>query len=149
MEDLILPPLVMAVEAGNTQTVRQVIDECADINAQSVSRDTVLTLSPSCVDGWLGSWPGGGPAGMARETARWRLWTYKDLEEEEVLVLLVGAHPGGLAAFQTIQARKMLVEEYLPAVGQTLGDQPLDDGLQEVQARRYVCPGRLDLAVMG
>ena len=58
---------------------------------------------------------------MARETARWRLWTYKDLEEEEALVLLVGAHP----AFQTIQARKMLVEEYLPAVSQTLGDQPL------------------------
>ena len=34
------------------------------------------------------------------ETARWRLRTYKDLDMEEVLVLLVGAHPRGVAAFQ-------------------------------------------------
>ena len=37
-----------------------------------------------------------------------------------------------------------LLAEYLPGPGQTLADRPLDDGLQQVQAARFVCSGRLE-----
>ena len=45
MGDLIPIPLLTAVEVGNTQTVRRLIDEGADITAQSLLGITGLTAS--------------------------------------------------------------------------------------------------------
>ena len=85
--------------------------------------------------------------GAAAETARWRLQTWDDLDLEEAAVLLVAAHPGGAVAFETGAAVSELLEQPLPVVGQTMGDQPLADGLQDVQMARYVGSGRLGLEV--
>ena len=54
---------------------------------------------------------------------------------------------GGAAAFGTGAAVIELLEQHLPAVGQTMGDQPLADGLQDVQMARYVGSGWLGLEV--
>ena len=85
--------------------------------------------------------------GAAGETARWRLRTWEDLDQEEAAALLMAAHPGGSASFTTEVAVAGLLAEYLPGPGQTLGNRPLSDGLEDVQMDRYVGSGRLELAV--
>ena len=72
---------------------------------------------------------------------------WDDLDLEEAAVLLVAAHPGGTAAFPTSAAVSELLEQHLPAVGQTMGDWPLADGLQDVQMAWYVGSGQQGLAL--
>ena len=83
--------------------------------------------------------------GAAGETARWRLRTWADLDLEEAAALLMAAHPGGSASFTTRAAVAELLGEYLPGPGQTMGDRPLSDGLEDIQMDRYVGSGRLEL----
>ena len=59
----------------------------------------------------------------------------------------MAAHPGGSASFTTGVAVAELLGEYLPGPGQTMGNQPLSEGLEDVQMDRYVGSGRLELAV--
>ena len=102
----------------------------------------------------LNAFPSGQAAGLgaamlqpAGEIARWRLRTFHDIDVEEARALLAAASPGGLQALPGPQELEELVALHLPAVGQSLGDRPLDDGLAEVQAAAYVGTARDGLAV--
>ena len=53
MGDLIPIPLLTAVEVGNTQTVRRLIDEGADINVQSKLHFPHTALTTACRRGHL------------------------------------------------------------------------------------------------